>query len=343
MGYRNKFFEKICRFKQDNLKSWLADILPGSIVGDGYVYYEGTFPVLLTAHMDTVHMRQCDKVKYEWDTKNDRTICSNKYGIGGDDRCGIYMILKILDRINCSVLFCEDEETGSIGAHKFVKSELCESLKGKFKYIIELDRANSKDAVFYDDDNQEFHNFILEDYWKEACGSWSDICTLSPALDVSSVNFSCGYYHAHTTNEYVILEEMERNIEEVVKLLMRTDINAEPFKFVERVHYYGKYFGNGGGYLSSYDDYYDWYGYGYGGYNYGERSSSYLATPSDLKSTAVLDKVKEEVEIILEVTLSDFSYLNSVGKTEDECWKNMFFENPQLCFEDIVDWNFMEF
>ena len=253
---RNRLFEKICCMKQDKLKNWLVKRLEKIdkekvVCGDGFVYYDGTFPVLLTAHMDTVHKVQCKNVRY-MTLSTGKTSVWEKNGIGGDDRCGVYMILKLLERVDCSVLFCEDEEVGSIGAGKFVGTELCKALKGKFKYIIELDRANDKDAVFYEDDNEEFHKFITQNFWKETYGTWSDICELSPALEISSVNFSCGYYKAHTTMEYVILEEMETAIEEVYKVLLRTDLNAEPFKFERKVYAKSLYYG--------------WYGGGYGYY-----------------------------------------------------------------------------
>ena len=313
----NKQFEKLCKMKQHELKNHLKQKL-NMRSGDGWLYREGTFPVLLTAHMDTVHVKQCSKIKYEkgLDPQNgfirdDITIVSSPEGIGGDDRCGIYMALKILEQIDCSVLFCEDEEVGSIGAGKFVKTDLCESLKGKFKYIIELDRANDTDAVFYHDRNKDFHDFILKEFWKKAQGSWSDICTLSPALEISSVNFSCGYYKPHTTQEFVILEEMERSIKEIVKVLQRTDVNAEPFKYIEEKAQ--NIYGYGYGLLSRYNlyDYYD--------------------EPSTEKRSFLDD-------VILEVILGDGTYLSSSGKDENEAWANFFFDNPTICFADVIDY-----
>ena len=325
--FRYRAFEKICKMTQIELKKYLANTY-NMISGDGYLYKEGTFPVLLTAHMDTVHKVQCRKVRYKKD--KDQTILSSPVGIGGDDRCGIFMALKIAQEIDCSILFCEDEEVGSIGADKFVKTDLCESLKGKFRYIIELDRANSKDAVFYEDDNDEFHEFVTKEFWKETWGSWSDICTLSPALEISSVNFSCGYYKAHTTNEYVVFEEMEKSIEEVIKLLNRTD-KEKTFEFKRKVIQRGAFSGL-----------YNWYGYD----DYWDSSLySSLKTYTNRKKTNNDIVTTNDTEIIdeivnLEVVLNDETcpYLNSQGYTLDEAWKNLFMDNDWLCFADIIDW-----
>ena len=331
---RNKEFERLCRMSQKALKKHLADVLgTEAIIGDGYIYYEGHFPVLLTAHMDTVHQHLPGKIIYE-KTKDGKTAVSAPNGIGGDDRCGIYMILQILKRLDCSVLFCEDEEVGSIGAGKFVDSELCKVLKAenKFKYIIELDRKNANDAVFYQDENFDFHDFVTKEFWKINWGTWSDICELSPALGISSVNLSCGYYQQHTKLEYVVLEEMENAIEQTIALLQRTDLAAEPFKFVKKkqqTYYYGGcgynyYSNNKSSYIYDYgdDDYWD---------------SVYQSNQPKKLANPITDRM------YLEVLLADkerfgSEYLMSEGKTEDECWKNIFFENPDLCANDIIDW-----
>ena len=320
----NKQFEKICKMRQKELKNYLKQKL-NMQSGDGWLYKEGTFPVLLTAHMDTVHTKQCKNIIYQRDKLSGNSMITSPEGIGGDDRCGIYMILKILEKVDCSVLFCEDEEIGSVGAGKFITTDLCESLKGKFKYIIELDRAYDHDAVFYDDDNQDFHDFIVngKEFWKEAHGSWSDICTLSPALDISSVNFSCGYYKAHTTNEYVILEEMERSIEEVIKVLQRTDVNAKAFEFIERK--YANYYGYGlcsGGYGYSWYDKYDVYG------------DDYFESYSDKKKT--------NTQSYLEVYLTDGTYLQTYGEDVNECFMSIFLSYPEVRFGDISDFNYWE-
>jgi hypothetical protein len=215
---------------QADLKNYLVEELKYTheqiTVGDGFVYAQGSFPVLLVAHMDTVHEELPKTIFYN---KITDTLTSPE-GIGGDDRCGIYMILETIKLYNCSVLFCEDEEIGGIGAGKFVKTELAKGLT--FNYIIEFDRKGSNDAVFYDCENPEFEKFITDQYYKTAFGSFSDISVIAPALRCAAVNLSCGYYNAHTTKEYVVLSEMETSIDAACAILDKTT-EADKFEYIE--------------------------------------------------------------------------------------------------------------
>lgn len=226
----NKEFEKICRMSQKSLKNHVKQKLVkthGEIVSvDGFVFAQGKFPVLLMAHLDTVHKSLPTMVEYD----TEQNIISSPNGIGGDDRCGVYMIFKILKKYNCSVLFCEDEEIGCVGAGKFIKTELAKELD--FNYIMEFDRANANDAVFYQCANDEFEKFITKEFYETAFGSFSDICEVAPFIGCAAVNLSCGYYRAHTTSEYVVLSEMERSIQEACKILERTTEN-DKFNYVE--------------------------------------------------------------------------------------------------------------
>jgi hypothetical protein len=255
----NKDFEKICKMSQASLKNYVKQKLQKThhtvLSRDGYVYAQGKFPVLLMAHMDTVHEKLPDLIVYS--EKNNKVSSPN--GIGGDDRCGAYIIFKVLEKFNCSVLFCEDEEIGCVGARKFADSELARELE--FNYIIEFDKANANDAVFYECANDEFEAFITKEFYKTNFGSYSDICEVAPALGCAAVNLSCGYYKQHTKEEYVILSEMERSIKEACKILERTT-EADKFEYVEAPSRYGSLY-NFNNYADSYfyeDTEYD-YGY----------------------------------------------------------------------------------
>lgn len=217
----NKKLEKICRMSQNDLKRYAKKQLSRDynniIVSDGFVFAKGAIPVLLIAHLDTVHRELPKKIIYD---KRDNTI-SSPSGIGGDDRCGIYAILEIVKQYNCSVLFTEDEEIGGIGADKFADSEICKSFN--CNYIIELDRRGKNDAVFYEDDNTDFHKFVCKEYFRESHGTFSDISILAPVMGRSAVNLSCGYYNAHTRDEYIKLDELQNTIAAVCALLARSD------------------------------------------------------------------------------------------------------------------------
>ena len=241
-------FATLCRLSQDALKEYVANSLNEThksvVVGDGYVFAQGTFPVLLVAHLDTVHEELPYIIMYD----KERDAIFSPTGIGGDDRCGVYMILEIIRKYNCSVLFCEDEEIGGVGAREFANSEL--SIGLKFNYIIEFDRMGSNDAVFYQCDNPDFTSFITREFYNIAIGSFSDISIVAPALGCAAVNLSCGYYNAHTTEEYVVMEEMNASINAACKILERTT-EDDKFEYIESEYDYSDYYG-GYGNLESY-------------------------------------------------------------------------------------------
>ena len=331
-GIKNKTsfpeFVELCKMTQEELKECLPKYLinvgyTDVIVDDGYIYAKGNIPFLVTAHMDTVHKSPVTTY-YEYVNENGEHILSSPQGIGGDDRCGIYMIMEIVKEMKPSVLFCEDEESGGIGSSKFCKTEFIEELK-ELKFMIELDRANGNDAVFYDCANKEFIEFIEDTIgYKEAWGSFSDISNLAPACKVAAVNLSCGYYHAHTLQEEVNVEEMLYTLE-MAKKLLQTE--TEQFEYVEEK-------------FSS-------YGYGYYGYNNRKSYSSYAWYDDDDYEDYYLDTNKEIEfqkgdKVLLFVYFYDKlykeNYVESSGATVDEAWGRFFKEYPSVCYNDVIDY-----
>ncbi len=256
---QDNLFTKLVKMSQEELKQYvfvrLKELYGKKNVCSkkGYVYAQGTVPVLLVAHMDTVHISLPTKVYY-----NKGRVYATE-GIGGDDRCGIYMILQLIKKHRCHVLFTEDEEVGGVGAGLFTKTTKYKNMK--VNYAIEFDRKGKNDAVFYKCDNPDFTEFILNtNYYVKAFGTYSDIGDVAPYLGVAAVNLSCGYYNAHTIKEYVVLDEMYESIKQAENLIVQQV--DEPFVYIERKTYgldkwsYGSY----------YDDYYagyydDCYGY----------------------------------------------------------------------------------
>jgi len=331
-------FVQLCKYTQEDLK----EILPYRLIkagysnvikADGYIYAKGTMPYLLTAHMDTVH-KEPVKDFYEYTNEKGEHIISSPQGIGGDDRCGIYMILEIIKEFKPSILFCEDEEIGGVGSDKFCATEFINEL-ADLKFLIELDRANGKDAVFYDCDNKDFTKFITENTgYKETWGSFSDISNLAPACRVAAVNLSCGYYNAHTLSEEVNVEEMLNTIDTVKYLLQ---VESEQFEYIECKRYgygygygYGSYYGR---YSSSYWDDFDdddWYD------NYYSKYKSTSKSTTETKE----DKPFCVLEVMYEDIFDEECYtFKAYGATEAEAWVNFFKENPTVCYNQVLDWD----
>ena len=201
-------FESILRMTQPELKEHLAQQLREQgyepVCKSGFLYAEGTVPVLLVAHLDTVHAHHPDIIC----RSEDGRYWMSPYGIGGDDRAGVYMILLLMRECHCHILFCEDEEIGGVGARKFAKSKL----HPEVSYIVELDRRGTNDAVFYNCDNPDFTEFVCSFGFKENHGSFSDISVIAPYLKTAAVNISAGFFNEHRLHEMIDTHAMCKNV-----------------------------------------------------------------------------------------------------------------------------------
>jgi putative aminopeptidase FrvX len=295
---------------QKGVKTYMAEYLASNGYNvenkDGFLYAKGDVPVLLVAHMDTVHKALPLSIK-EVDGK-----ISSPTGIGGDDRCGIFIIMNIVKDLHCSVLLCEDEEIGGVGARKFTQSKFINNLD--VNYMIEFDRANAKDAVFYYCDNKQFEDFVTNiTGFKFACGSFSDISTLAPAAKIAAVNLSCGYYKAHSTDEYVVYDEMMNTIRVAEDLIQE---ECEKFEYIPMKRQ-----------LSIFD-------------GYDKYDSLYPVRDANTYKRAASPKNLDiEIEVIfIREDEEEVGYGN--GRTKAEAWLDFFEQYNDVCFAQIVDYSF---
>ncbi len=319
-----KSFTDLCKMSQKELKEYMNAFLTArdyeTCYQDGFLYAKGKVPVLVVAHLDTVHKQKCTEI-----TELNGKI-SSPQGIGGDDRCGVYIIMSLLKYLNCSVLLCEDEETGGKGAHKFVKSQYISELDAD--YIIEFDRKGKNDAVFYNCDNPAFTKFVCDATgYKEAHGSFSDISVIAPEAKICAVNLSCGYYNPHTLGEYVIYNEMMATVS-AAKNLIETKCDAP---FVYKAREYKKtdfnFDFNKWKQMSFFDD------------------MGYDDTPPEHTDFLDIAKlIREDDEITLAATIKTRKGKEDVliasGKTKMECWFDLFTSYTSVCLDDIVDYEF---
>ena len=160
-------FKSILRLKQNELKDFCKRMLEyydyDIQEGDGYLYGKGETPIMLLAHLDTVHTQKPEDIYFD----SEQGIMWSPQGIGGDDRCGVYLILKILQHHKPYVMFLEDEESCGVGAGKMV----AEVEKPDIKFMIELDRRGRNDCVFYDCGNKDFQEYIKSFGFEKAYGT----------------------------------------------------------------------------------------------------------------------------------------------------------------------------
>lgn len=222
---QKKLFKRLCKkFKGKALVNKGNFILVG-----------GQAPVMLVAHMDTVHSQRVHDIC----KSDDGNILMSPQGIGGDDRCGVFALVKIFQsaQIKPWLLFTCDEEVGGLGAKKFCQAHKQGQLPkdlNQLKCIIELDRKGSDDAVFYHCANTDFESYITGKGFQTTHGSFSDISLIAPELGIAAVNLSSGYHNPHTLHEYINLSELNFTIQKVIEIVSDSVNQHFPkFKYVE--------------------------------------------------------------------------------------------------------------
>lgn len=216
---------------KEELRVHLEKTYEEVVCEDGFLYAKGTVPVLLVAHLDTVHKTPAPPLCY---SENKRFIMS-PHGVGGDDRCGVYMILQIVKELKCHIVFCEQEEVGCVGAKKFTKSKI----KPEVNYIIEFDRKGYDDAVYYDCGNKDFESLVTSFGFKTQSGSCSDISHIAPYLDRAAVNISSGYLNPHCLYEFIDMKYVEQNAETILDLIRKNQ--DKTFLYEEKKYNWSKW------------------------------------------------------------------------------------------------------
>ena len=216
---QKQLFKRLCKkFKGKTL-----------ISKGNFILVRGQAPVMLVAHLDTVHEQPVRDICLS----ADRNILMSPQGIGGDDRCGCFALVKVycLSKIKPWLLFCCDEEIGGLGAKKFCLAHQQLQLPNELdnlKFIIEIDRRGSNDAVYYRCANPDFKAYITGKGFKTAQGSFSDISLIAPELKVAAVNLSSGYYSPHTLHEYITRSQLDAVIHKVVDIVSESSCDDLP-------------------------------------------------------------------------------------------------------------------
>lgn len=211
------------------LRERLTEFYPTTIIStDSYLLAEGTIPILLVAHLDTVFpdvTRRDMPIYYDKAQK----VMWSPDGLGTDDRAGVILILKILEAgYRPHVLFTHDEETGGIGAIDFIFTKWRPNLD--IRYMIQLDRMGYDDCVFYSCNNNEFIDYVSSFGFTYSIGSFSDISVLMPYLGVAGVNLSVGYMDEHSYGEHWHLDWANETYYKVLAMLSAPP--ERPFKYM---------------------------------------------------------------------------------------------------------------
>jgi len=191
---------------------------------------EDDFYPCVVSHTDTVHsisnINILEKVlpnsggelKFSLTSVDDK---GKPNGIGGDDKCGVYICLRLLLELpNVKAAFFVSEEIGCVGS--------LEADKDFFKnvgYAIQFDAPENwmvtytcmgiqlfdmKSDFFEKCDNVLTEGFTRKEYLRHP---YTDVYALKHLFDFSCMNFSCGYYNYHRKDEYVVVEDVENALD----------------------------------------------------------------------------------------------------------------------------------
>jgi tripeptide aminopeptidase len=266
---------------------------------------------LLSAHMDTVQDVN-DTLLVDF-IKIKGSYLSGYGVIGGDDKCGIYIILETLKDREMNFVFFVEEESGGNGSTEWIKDRNLDHIP----YGLVLDRMGKGDIICSKNDygTKEFETFLHEigkDFgFSPAIGTFSDADSLNELI--SCANLSCGYYGAHTKHEFVMLEDLENTFKYVNAIISNV---KEKFEKPKKTKYDWRK--NRGGI------------YGYGDYEYGDdyylygsgkkkeesekEDSLFGITTTDIECV-VCGKEKPTVYI---TNLNDFICFPCIGALKDE-------------------------
>nr|DAY86202.1 MAG TPA: cellulase [Caudoviricetes sp.] len=175
-----------------------------------------TYPCI-AAHLDEVH--EAREKGYEVLIVKDEFIIgfnSEKRefnGIGADDKNGIWVCLKCLEKFdNLKCVFFVGEEQGCIGSRQADMKFFDDC-----RFVLQCDRKGNSDFISNIYGNPLCSSQFIKDAslgehgYMEERGMQTDVQTLRQrGLEISCANISCGYYYPHTPHEMTNIADLKK-------------------------------------------------------------------------------------------------------------------------------------
>ena len=172
-----------------------------------------TYPCIV-AHLDQVQREhskdfkaiETEDIIFGYSPKNRK-----REGLGADDKNGIWIALKCLEKYECiKVAFFISEEIGCIGSRNADMNFFEDT-----RFVIEPDRRGFENLITDISYTSLCSNDFLRDIgfeefgYKEESGMMTDVLELKErGLGVSCINLSCGYYEPHTHEEFTVKKDL---------------------------------------------------------------------------------------------------------------------------------------
>lgn len=172
-----------------------------------------TYPCIV-AHLDQVQREhskdfkaiETEDIIFGYSPKNRK-----REGLGADDKNGIWIALKCLEKYECiKVAFFVSEEIGCVGSRNADMSFFEDT-----RFVIEPDRRGFEDLITDISYISLCSNDFLRDIgferfgYKEESEMMTDVLELKErGLGVSCINLSCGYYEPHSDEEFTVKKDL---------------------------------------------------------------------------------------------------------------------------------------
>ena len=182
---------------------------------------------ILSAHLDQVKTN--GKVEHLYMTIDNKIVGYNsrwqQTSLGGDDKNGVWIILKALEEFKGKINFIisAGEESGCLGIKHLDNNCVLNIIESLKTYCIVLDRRGNNDVLksgsggaYCSTLAQTICNFLGE--MEVTTGSLSDTATICEYCE--SVNMSVAYDNPHTSREvtnWTRLEQIKNNVFKIVK------------------------------------------------------------------------------------------------------------------------------
>ncbi len=266
-------------YKEDGMVNYICNILDTI---DGVTYQtdhmnnvyatkglisDGEFYPMFVAHTDTVHELVDDIVVEEESLQRPPTFGrtfteelnlslkgytpqGNPTGIGGDDKCGVFLALELLRTLShVKVGLFVSEETGCHGS----KECDVEFLKD-VGYAIQFDAPGNHlvtevcSGVRLFESKGDFISRIIpvfENYMGVSpylqSHPYTDVSQIKIKGDFSCINFSCGYYNMHTSSEFVVVKDVEDSFNLALRVVEKLGNEKYEYTYVRPTNnYYGQ-------------------------------------------------------------------------------------------------------
>ena len=164
-------------------------------------------------------------------------------GIGADDKNGIWIALKCLEKYECiKVAFFVSEEIGCVGSRNADLGFFEDT-----RFVIEPDRREYEDLITDISFTSLCSNDFLRDIgferfgYKEKPGMMTDVLELKErGLGVSCINLSCGYYEPHSDEEFTVKKDL-LNCLRLVEHIIENCQSVYPHENLDSGYYNGYY------------------------------------------------------------------------------------------------------